>query len=113
MKKETKIEPKGFFFPVTRTVAENEEDMEVIRKEILSHVRDRSTYEKHLETSVAEWERCAKGRWELLKLNISAGADFQVCHVLMENYFQAAECLIAYQKALGRAPCLPGTSPKP
>jgi hypothetical protein len=64
-------------------------------------IPDRSTYEKHLVYSLKEWTRCAAGRFALLESNIKMGTDRATCHVLMENWNQATEVQMAYEKALG------------
>lgn len=63
-----------------------------------------STYEKALEWNLEQWKTCVRDRSQLLRHALQGGSPQQISHIYMENWFIAAEHVMAYEKALGLEP---------
>jgi len=94
---------RSFRVEVTHFHPECQEDLEKVMADIRSRP-DRSTYIKHLESSLEEWHKAAIERYDILKANMADGRDRHTCHILMENYNVAVEYVMAYEMALGKEP---------
>jgi len=95
-----------FRVEVTHFHPECQEDLEKVMADFRSKP-DRSTYIKHLEASLEEWQKAAIERYDILKTNLSDGSSKRcTLHILMENYNVAVEYVMAYEKALGRTPAV-------
>lgn len=59
------------------------------------------SYEDSLWASLHNWGMAAERRYDALQKAMAQNCPPSTGHILMENWMAAAECVMAYEKALG------------